>query len=118
MERAAGVAPAPQVDEAFVVELAVNYVPVCLDLAVVVLEAVDRRHVAPGTRELVADAFSGGLYVYHQPRAFAPGVSGSETGTGYSSTRVQPLAATSRKMAALTGTRARLFISKNVTAIN
>lgn len=46
MERAAGVAPASQMDEAFVVELVVEGVAVGLDLAVVVLEAVDCGIVA------------------------------------------------------------------------
>lgn len=46
MEWAASVAPATYRDEAFVVEPFADGVPVCLDLAVVVLEVGDRGIVA------------------------------------------------------------------------
>ena len=53
MERAAGVAPAPQVDEAFVIELVVDGVPVGLERSLVVPEELDRGFVAARANELV-----------------------------------------------------------------
>ena len=59
MERAAGVAPAPQVDEAFVIELVVDGVPVGLERSLVVPEELDRGFVAARANELVGDAAGG-----------------------------------------------------------
>jgi hypothetical protein len=53
MERAASVAPAAHVDEAFVIELVVDGVPVGLERSLVVPEELDRGFVAARANELV-----------------------------------------------------------------